>query len=89
MVKIVGMLLVIIAIIGLLYACGNLLALPFMQDQLREALPESGTAIEQATSISRDKTYIGVVVCALMLTFGIVLIRRSTTKNKTDRTMDQ
>lgn len=89
--KLVGILLVIIAIMGLLYACGNLVALPLMQDQLREALPEMGTAIDKATAISRDKTYIGIVVCTLVLTFGVVLIRRSvkTKSNKADGTMRQ
>jgi len=75
-VKILGILLTMIGGLGLLYACGNLIAVPFMQDQLREALPVTETAVEQATEISRGKTIVGIVCFAAMTTLSVLLVRR-------------
>lgn len=74
LVRLVGSILVAIGVLGVAFAIGNLASLPSIQRQLVEAVPTADTAIAEAVSQSRSRSYSGLAVFGTLLLGGGALI---------------
>ena len=72
----IGIAVIGVSAIGFVFGIVNLALLPSIEEQLLDVMPEAGTAVTQASAQSRDKSYIGIVICVAAFICGIILTRR-------------
>jgi hypothetical protein len=70
-----GWLLMVLAVIGLSLALGNVISLPSIQRQLVEAVPNAEPAVAEAIASSRSKSYYGIGICLVVFLCGAGLTR--------------
>ena len=78
----IGIVLIALSVIGLVFAIVNLALLPSMQEQLLDIMPNANVAVIQAAAQSRDKSYIGVIICVTAFLCGVIVTRQGIRKSR-------
>ena len=72
--RVVGTILVVVGMLGVAFAIGNLASLPSIQHQLLDAVPTADAAIAEAVSQSQSKSYYALAIFGTLLVCGGALI---------------
>lgn len=71
--RILGGILLVVSVVGLVFATINLLTLPSIERRIVETIPSAEATIKDAAAQSRRKSFIAIAACTATLLGGVAL----------------